>query len=339
MVNRAKAALPAVMSSSGIIDAYIAIKKLSRPQIVILLYHLVTPDRGKGYLADPLDPRLFESQIENLSRKYELISLDSLAGLLRERKGLPEKAVVITFDDGYRDNYLHAFPILKKYHVPATMFIATGHIGARKMLWYNRAKYIFHMTDRIDAESDAFGRLALGTENERLISRKVVMERLKRLPYSAREEMITELSGDLGVDIPENFGEDDILFWDEVREMDSDGILFGAHTVNHPILTSVSLEDASWEITQSKKDLENELGHNISAFAYPNGGLRDFNRRIAALVRESGFSCAVATIPRWINSKSDLYKLGRIKVVEDENAFKVLFSGLYADTGLYRLLG
>jgi peptidoglycan/xylan/chitin deacetylase (PgdA/CDA1 family) len=336
--NQIKAGASAIANRSGFLDAYASLKGLAKSQVIILLYHRVSPDQDNWFLAEPFSPQSFEEQVEYFSRTYELLSLDKLAYYIQQGKTLPKKALVITLDDGYKDNYLYAYPILKKHHAPATIFLATGHIGTERLFWYNKVKYVFQATPLVKADVDDFGKLRLQSSSERLEAGLVVLERLKRMPEMKRNSLVEKLADALRVNIPEDLGKSAILSWDEVREMSNDGIAFGAHTVSHPILTNVPLEEAKWEIVQSKKDIEERLEQPVTAFAYPSGGHRDFNNQVANFVKESGFLCAVTAIPRWISNKANIYELGRIRASENQNQFKVLFSGLYGDLGLYRLL-
>jgi peptidoglycan/xylan/chitin deacetylase (PgdA/CDA1 family) len=338
MDNQIKAAASAVVNHSGLLSAYTFLKGLASPQVVILLYHRISPDQDNLFFTEPVSPQSFEKQLEDLSRTYELLSLDKLACYIQQRKTLPKKALVITMDDGYKDNYLYAYPILKKYHAPATIFLATGHIGTERLFWYNKVQYIIHATCLVEADVDGLGKFRLQSRENKLKASSIVVERLKRMPEREKNSLVDRLANALGVNIPDDLGREFVLSWDEVKEMSSDGIAFGAHTVSHPILTNLPLEQAKWEIAQSKKDIEERLRQPVTAFAYPNGGHRDFNTQIANLVKESGFLCAVTTIPRWIGPEANIYELGRIYMSKDPNQFKVLFSGLYGDLRLYRLL-
>lgn len=338
MDNQIKAAASAIANHSGFLSAYTFLKGLATPQVVILLYHRVSPDEDNWFLTKPLSPQSFEKQVEDFSQSYELLSLDKLAWYIQQKKALPKKALVITLDDGYKDNYLHAYPILKKYHAPATIFLATGHIGTDRLFWYNKVQYVIHATCLVEADVADLGKFRLQSRSDRLKASSVVVERLKRMPEWERNSLVDRLANALSVNIPDDLAKGFVLSWDEVREMSSDGIAFGAHTVSHPILTNLPLEQAKWEIAQSKKDIEERLGQPVTAFAYPNGGTRDFNTQITNFVKESGFLYAVTAIPQWIGPKANIYELGRIYVSEDPNQFKVLFSGLYSDLGLYHLL-
>jgi hypothetical protein len=155
------------------------------------------------------------------------------------------------------------------------------------------------------------------------------------LPDENKRRLITKLVDTCQVDIADNLGDALFLSWDEVREMHESGITFGAHTVTHPVLPNLPLEKARWEIVQSKRDIEEKLGKKVTSFAYPFG---PFNAEIAGLVKESGFTSAVTTEAELVNRRASPYELPRIGAVGDFNKFKVVFSGLFQDLRLGRLL-
>lgn len=119
----------------GLLDAYGFLRrKLTRSRVAILMYHGFCPAKDSWSL-EPVSPREFEKEMEYFSRNYELLSLDQLAEYMRQGKTLPGKAMVMTFDDGYKDNYPYAYPVLKKYHILATVFLTAGHIGSDRLFW------------------------------------------------------------------------------------------------------------------------------------------------------------------------------------------------------------
>ena len=129
------------------LDAYAFLRRrLTKSQVAILLYHRVCPKKDNWSLG-PLSPQSFETQMEYFCRSYEILPLEKLVQSMQSGRPLPEKAVVITFDDGWRDNYVYAYPTLKKYHVPATIFLVTGHIGTGKLFWCDEVRYILWHTN------------------------------------------------------------------------------------------------------------------------------------------------------------------------------------------------
>jgi hypothetical protein len=180
---------------------------------------------------------------------------------------------------------------------------------------------------------DGFGDFSLNSKNDRLQSYSIIIEKSKKIPDEKKNDFLKKLVNISDVDIPHDLGLDINLSWDEVKEMSDTGIEFGAHTVNHPILTKISLDRAKFEIEQSKKDIEKRLDQSVNTFSYPNGTCEDFNKKIIDLVKKSGFTCAVTTIPTMHLSKKNLYKLGRLPIAWNYGSFKFFVSGLYYDAG------
>lgn len=314
---------------SRLLDGYGFLrKKITKSQVAILMYHRVC-DKSDNWSLEPFNPQNFERQIEYFCRNCEIVPLEKLAQCFQKGKSLPQKALAITFDDGYKDNYLYAYPILKKYHIPATVFLATGHIGTTELLWWDKVGYIIWHTIANPLVLEGLGSYPLQSEFEKFHAISAISERLKKMPDGQRRLAIEKLLSISGVDIPDDLGQKLILSWDDVSQMSNDGISFGAHSVTHPILTNMPLEQAKHEIIQSKKDIERKLGKETVAFSYPNG---DFNLELAKFIRESGFSLAVSVSPsKLINLEDDIYALSRIGGDGDFNKFKVIFCGLWED--------
>ena len=324
-----KALTASCANNLGFLDAYAFLRReLTKSQVAILMYHRVAP-RNDTWSLEPLDPQSFRKQIEYFSQSYEILPLDRLVRYILQGNSLPKKAIAITFDDGYKDNFQYAYPILKKYHVPATIFLTTGHIGTDKLFWWDKVSYIIQHSFLEKLALGEVGSYSLRSEIDKLHARSIVIERMKELPQERKELLIDRLVSISGVDIPFGLGKGLNLTWNEIREMNNEGIDFGAHTVNHPCLVNLPLEQAKWEIVQSKTDIEEQLGKEVNAFSYPNG---DLSLKLVKLIKESGFKYAVSVLPNKLtSSKDNPYKLSRIGGCEDFNKFKVMFSGFWGD--------
>jgi peptidoglycan/xylan/chitin deacetylase (PgdA/CDA1 family) len=237
-------------------------------------------------------------------------------------------AAVITFDDGYRDNYVYALPILRKYSVPATFFLTTGHIGLGKLFWWDIVGYLVHYTRATHLKLEALGGYRLESAFDRRRATLVIWDKLRHFPENRKNDLIENLARVSRVDIPADLGRQLILSWEEVREMSRDGAHFGAHSVTHPVLTNLPPEQAKSEICQSKDDIERKVRKEVNFFSYPSGC---FNDEIVDIVKQAGFVAAVAADPSWINYKSDLYRLGRIEMTQDANRSAARFCGLWQD--------
>jgi peptidoglycan/xylan/chitin deacetylase (PgdA/CDA1 family) len=281
-----------------------------------------------------VNPVQFETQIKYICQTHRVISLDELAECIIKNRYLPDKSIIITFDDGYKDNYLKAFPILKKYGAPATIFLTTDYIDSGKLLWWDMIGYVVYNTRANCLEVDGF-HYSLMSPNERQITKDLLMWRATKLSEAERTHLIDKLISMSGVKIPPYIGKELMLSWQDVKEMRGSNISFGAHTVTHPIMSKISSQQARNQIAQSKKTIEEKLNLPVTEFAYPNGQSGDFNTDTIRLLKESGLRCAVTTIPKLISPKTDQYELGRIGPGKNLHELRLLIFGPYAD--LYSL--
>jgi peptidoglycan/xylan/chitin deacetylase (PgdA/CDA1 family) len=312
-------------------DAYAYLKrKHIGSQVAITTYHRVPFSRQNWSIRSQVTLRSFENQIQYLRQNFAILSLDELRQAL-QRKSLPKRAVVITFDDGYRDNYLYAFPILKKYSIPAMFFLTTGHIGVGKPFWQDRVGYLIHHAMVGHLELDELGSYTIRSAFDRSRATFMIRDNLERLPEQRKNCLIEKLADVCRADIPDDFGSQLVLSWAEVEEMHQDGAEFGAHSVTHPFLTDLPSAQARWEIQQSKEDIERRLGEEVRFFSYPMG---QCSSEIVRIVKECGFAGAVTTDWSWISPRSDPYRLGRIPMTESQSKSAALLSGFVGDLGI-----
>ena len=277
---------------------------------VILGYHWVG-DIVHPWSLPSVSTQAFEEQIRYISQEYEILPLEELIGSLQKGRPLPRKAA-ITFDDGYKCIYEHAYPILKKNDLPATVFLTTGHIGSGRLFWWDTVRYAVYNTHKASIELRGVGRFSLRSAGQRMKAAAGIATRLTRFMDREKNELIEELLQQADENIPEKLGKELILSWNEIREMAEGGITFGAHGVTHAILTRLPLSRAREEIMESKREIEERLDQPVIAFSYPHGGPDDFNSAVVDLLKRSGFICAVTAIPRMIRPQADPYRLGRI---------------------------
>jgi peptidoglycan/xylan/chitin deacetylase (PgdA/CDA1 family) len=313
----------------GILGLYSSIRKrLNGSQLAVFTYHRIGPKTDNWSLS-PFDAQIFKQQIEFFSRNYEIIQLDDLIQRLDQGKSPPPQAVAITFDDGYLDVYSSAFPILAQYHVPATVFLATGYIGSDRLFWWDKVNYILQNTPETSMNLGTYGIYSLSSAEDRLLGNTKICEWLKKIDENTKNEIIQTIATLGKIGIPEGMGKKLLLSWDQVKEMSANNISFGAHTVNHPILTNVSLEQARQEIKQSRSDIEDRLQKKVYSFAYPSGC---YNDRIIDLVKDSGYHYALSVFPNKLLSRSDnRFALCRITAPLNMNILKLDISGLLGD--------
>lgn len=281
----------------------------SRRNAQILIYHRVN-DEGDPYFGG-IPPKLFERQMAYLSARFTVLPLEDLVTALHDRS-LPMNAVAVTLDDGYRDNYLEAFPIFRRHAIPATIFLATGAIGSDRALWHDDVFSAFRETAAPALEP--FGPRAVGgslaTVPDRLRVQQEVLGYLRSLPDEERAEAVVRLREALRVG-PSRPVPGLMLSWEEAREMSAGGVRFGSHTVTHPVLSRVDSARAHRELAESKAVLEERLGVPVAGFAYPNGTPADYLPETKALLRELGYRFAVTTSPGANDETSDVFELRR----------------------------
>lgn len=310
---------------------YLAIKaskSLFKGDLRVLFYHRVN-NYGDRF---GIDEESFEKQIWYLCREYKIIGLSEYISIV-ERGGKTENALLITLDDGYRDNYTCAYKILKKYSVPAAIFLTTDFIDRKIWLWHDIFRYIFEATPTRSLPLTLAGSVRtfnLNDSKQLYSARKYVYDELKNFPYNERIDRLKSLAESLHVDLPdlpvEKYAP---LSWDEIREMSENNIEFGAHTCTHEILSRISRDEVYNEIRRSKERIEEELRSRVDAFAYPNGQKADFTAETPLQLRRCGFKLAFTTIPGMNGESTDRYLHNRFSAGNTFGYdFKQIVSGL-----------
>lgn len=285
------------------------IRKRRNRNFQILIYHRVNDDLDPFFSGIPT--AVFAQQMEHLASRWNVLSLEEVLERASQ-KDVPDNAIAITFDDGYRDNFLQAFPILKKLSLPATIFLATGVIGTDRTLWHDRVFSAFRDTrvpvlSGIPCKHDHYD---LRTLESKLAAQGKVLRFIWSLSEDDRTRWIDRLVTKLQVSdhhhVPKM-----MLTWDEIRSMHGQRISFGAHTVTHPILSKLPPHRALEELQQSKTTIERELQTPVRTFAYPIGRREDYNEHTKRLVRETGYTCALTTVPGTNMEDEDPFELRR----------------------------
>lgn len=308
LVNLFANAFQAKRDSTGARSLPRIVKRASR-NVQILTYHRVNDEQNPFFPATPTT--VFTRQMEFLSSCFNILSLGEAVARLKH-KDIPDNAVVITFDDGYKDNYLHAFPVLKKFSVPATIFLATDAIGSGRMLWHDQVFSAFRETKKsvLSDYGEHSKTYSLRTLEDKLVTQAQILRFLRSLDEHKRSLWIACLREKLDVADGKNMPEL-MLTWDEVKTMHLDKISFGSHTVTHPILSKISPERVWQEISVSKAVIERHLGEAVRAFAYPNGTREDFRSSTKDLLGNVGYTCAVTSVFGANDANQDVFELRR----------------------------
>lgn len=295
---------------------------LKKKKVTVLMYHRISKEIDN---IDLSKKKKFEEQMGHLSENYNVITFDKLVDCYKTKKKIPRNSVIITFDDGYKDNYEIAYPILKKYKLPATIFLTTGHINNNELFWWDKIAYIINKTKIKKFTLKEIGTFSL-VNKERVI--REIQEKFKKVDEGKKDYLIDKIAKKLRVNIPKKGNT--FLSWNNVREMSKNNISFGAHTVTHPILTRISLKQAKDEIMNSKKKIENEINKQVSVFAYPNGTMEDMSGGIDEFLKENGFFFANSTIYGTNNLKKNLFRLKRVGIESEDDLrlFRIKLLGI-----------
>jgi peptidoglycan/xylan/chitin deacetylase (PgdA/CDA1 family) len=274
----------------------------SNSALRILAYHRVIDDDPASFLFDDgvisASPEEFYKQIAFAAKNFDVISFEDLYRAEIDGGTLPRRPMVITFDDGYRDNYTNAFPILREFGLPATIFLAAGHIGQHRLFWWDTVAYCIKRTavSQVVVPEISNIPIHLGSQAEKLRAIEMILRWIKMAPDEAKNRLVERLPEALDVEMDLAAAGRMHLSWDEVREMSTHGIEFGSHTMTHPILSNVSATALETEIRESKRLIQTEIGKQVIAFAYPVGGKPHFNQHVEAAVARAGYRYAVSYV-------------------------------------------
>ncbi|MBT3879764.1 MAG: polysaccharide deacetylase family protein [Candidatus Scalindua sp.] len=273
---------------------------------IILLYHGVTiknADDIENYSGKHLYYNNFEKHMRYLREYTNPTSLSDIVQSIKQGETIPPRSVAITFDDGFQNNFSVAFPILKKYEIPATFYLSTGFIGTNRLFWVDEVEGLIRLTRkrsvniRVKSKEKEF---LLDDKEKKINVIREIKEEMKSIQDEGKDILLEDLRNQLDVSL-ENIRESAMNYktmsWDEVRKMNKEPFIeFGCHTVNHIILSQVSVDVCKREIVESKKKLEQELDQEIDLFAYPEGRRDDFNTSIIRTLKKEGFQSSPSAI-------------------------------------------
>lgn len=307
--------------SSGLLHTLQRMRSWWHKDLRILAYHRITP------LPDPdtydfdlelisASPERFREQMQMLRQRFRPMRLSDVATMIDAGEEIPADAVVVTFDDGYDDNYHVAFPILRELGVPATFFVSTGHIDSGKPYAYD---WLVHMI--LLAPADARLRVPelridIPVPAERQPRRDLATEllsRMKEMDARAQSSLIERLQWEWNIPADHAPPQCRPMTWSQLREMHAAGMEIGSHGVHHRMLSKLPLADMAFEIQYSRDTLLRELGPAVGLMSYPVGGDRAFDERVISLTREAGFAVACSYIsgtnPDPAGNRYALYRL------------------------------
>jgi peptidoglycan/xylan/chitin deacetylase (PgdA/CDA1 family) len=266
------------------------------------------------------DPCVFSCNAKQLEKyiiffkqQFDIISISEAVDLVKKQpQEIHGKYLIITFDDGYKDNYTQAFPILKRHNVPACFFIATSLIGDQKLPWWDRIAYNYKKNKFKELKLTSWQHTVKYNGDDREFVRNILAAaKTSPTPIEAQLTELEKLYPIEGELPTQHF-----LTWENLNEMISSGMDVGAHSHNHEILANLSQEEIIFELTHSKMLIEKNLPYKVNSFSYPVGSQGTYNNTVTQALVDCGYDIAFNFQPGInINIKENRYDLRRFSIV------------------------
>jgi peptidoglycan/xylan/chitin deacetylase (PgdA/CDA1 family) len=256
--------------------------------VAAVTYHRVGYSHGTlgDHKSWEATPEAFDDQVRWLARNMDVITPEDLPNLVRGGRG---RYVMVTFDDAYREIYDHAFPSLMRHGVRATFFITSGFVDDSRVAWWDEISAMVRLSTRTRLVGNPWlpetTSLAPGRRGPLI---DALIGTYKLLPGTETEPFLAALSESTGVERRPVAAESPWITWDMAREMQDAGMVLGGHTVTHPILARLPLDEQEQEIVGCKARFETELGGPMRYFSYPDGHRDAFDSGTKALLRRNG---------------------------------------------------
>lgn len=293
----------------------------------MLAFHGVTGERPgsiHNYQGKHLYLPIFKSLMEHLVSRYRPVTLLRIVDWLEGACDLPDRAVAVTFDDGYRNVLVNAGPVLSTLGVPATVYVTTDFVMGGDLLWTDRLVSALALTNRprLQLECDQ-GRidLPLHSDEDRIRADEQIRAICKRLPDEGRRRFVDLLIGKLDVNTNDLGGawDDHLpLTGDDLRQLPGFGIEVGSHTCSHAILARCTSDQLRYELRDSKRLVEQATGTSCTQFSYPNGARGDFSDETKREAVAAGYRCAATTVKQRVEKGDDRFEIPRYIITHNE---------------------
>jgi peptidoglycan/xylan/chitin deacetylase (PgdA/CDA1 family) len=289
-----------------------------RSKVIILLFHRVLPHIDLNPFGAVVSLKTFKNQIEFLSSNFSIISLSDAISQIKRGETKSKLQIVLTFDDGFIDNYVHAFPLLKSKGLRATFFLTTNYIDQHETLWdWELAKAMAKSKNNFVLQ---------GINTNETLERDVaqddvdflwkVIRRLKCISPNERTNLLNTIYKEIGYEV--RSGEaDKCMSWEDVRVMQSSGMEFGSHGCSHSSLAQIPFHEARSEIHSSKNIIEEKIGNACFHFAFPHGSTEDYGENLIDEVRKAGYYDCLLNVHGYNYTDQDAFSLKRKIIFED----------------------
>ncbi|GHU29347.1 polysaccharide deacetylase [Betaproteobacteria bacterium] len=277
-------------------------------RLSILIFHRVLTEPDLLLPEEP-DVARFDLLMRWVAEWFNVLPLNEAIAALCAG-ALPPRAAAITFDDGYANGYHHALPVLQRYGLSATFFVATAFLDGG-LMWNDMLIEAVRLASTslcLETDIEGIGTVRIGSPDEKRCLLARLLPTVGMLPLTVRDEIVAKFVAASKILLPQ----DVMLSSGQLRALRAAGMLIGAHTMNHPCLLACSNDEAEHEIMASRAKLESILDEPVDLFAYPYGKPgKDYDTRHIDLVKKLGFKAALSTCWGSNSVESDLYQLSR----------------------------
>lgn len=295
-----------------------------REKVLILVYHRVL----EGALFNPLNNIVtklnFIKQVEEIAKKYPVTTLTDIIGQSQSMQPKARTQVVLTFDDGYSDNYDIVLPILQKKGLPAAFFLISDYINGNFPLWDWQIFNILNdntMVRSINIEGRVIRQGAFESRTSYIFR---ILARMKPISFAMRHKIIFALKNESSNKVDSSCVRDRCMTWEEARKIFDADMEIGSHSLSHRSLTKIPLEDAVQELKKSKEIIEQNINRQCRYFSFPYGGKQDYNQGLVNYAREAGYEACLLNVHGYNHLKKDNFCFRRI-IMENETNINHLF--------------
>ncbi len=259
----------------------------------------------------------FEQHVQFYNKNFIVISIEQLIDKIERNLPIDNKYALITFDDGYIDNYDIAYPILKKYQTPAAFYVATNYLDTPHIPWWDEIAWIIRHTNNTQIKFENWSEtvdISSGSITEKV---RNILRVIKQDKERTMVDKITELSKICQCEMPDELRKTPLFIsWKQAKEMSDNGMHIGSHTMSHTILSHLPPQEQLKEISQSKAIIEQHLSKEVTSIAYPVGGHSAFTETTRQLAQQANYKVAFSFVPGIITSfnSQERFQLKRLPV-------------------------
>ena len=306
---RKSAALAAAFDRLGLLKAALAARRRgwsSPVGVTVLLYHRVIEPAAIGDLDPDLvdaTPQEFDRQMDYVRRNFRSLGVDDVLAAYRAGRELPPDSVLVTFDDGYRDNHDHALPILLRHGVKALFFVTTGNVNDRRLFWWERIRVLVARSQRATAriEYPHLEDFDLSSPAAKARSVHRLNNLVKRHVLMDLERFLSGLAAACGVTWTETdereHAQRTVMTWEQIKALHASGMGIGSHTCSHRVLHTLDSAALATELGESRAILERRTGVPVTTVAYPVGRSVADSPLVRRAVADAGYELGFTTMP------------------------------------------